>query len=93
MFKHHKRLLTYLLALGITLAQCSMVFAEFTHPFHAPDGKCSVCVLSDHLSHAMVHIPPALYVDQFSVPPSTETVVILTTSFNFRYFIRAPPSL
>jgi hypothetical protein len=47
----------------------------------------------DHLSHAVVHIPPALHIDRPVSLLITESAVFFITSFSFRYFIRAPPSL
>jgi hypothetical protein len=91
--RHKNRVLTYLLALGILLSQCTLVFAEYKHPFHKADAKCPVCLVSDHLSHAAVYVPPALHVDHLVILPATESVVVPTTWFTLRYFIRAPPSL
>jgi hypothetical protein len=92
MIKRNKRILTCLFALGITLAQWSMLLAEYNHPFHQPDSKCAVCLVVDHLSHAMAHIPPVLHIDRPVSSLIAESAVFVITSFNFRYLIRAPPS-
>lgn len=92
MFKRNKRIATYFLALGIVLAQCSVVLAEVKHPFHQPDAKCSVCLVSDHFSHALVYIPPLQHFAQAVSQRPIEDAVFFTTSFDLRYFIRAPPS-
>jgi hypothetical protein len=93
MIKRNQRILTYIFALGITLAQWSVLLAEYKHPFHQPDSKCAVCLVVDHLSHAMVYIPPALRIDRPVSLLISESVVSFVTSSSLRYFIRAPPSL
>ncbi|MCG6970464.1 MAG: hypothetical protein LJE85_11910 [Gammaproteobacteria bacterium] len=92
MIKRNNRTLTYIFALGITLAQCSMLLLEYKHPFHQPDSKCAVCLVADHLSHAMVYVPPMLHIDRAVSLLVTESAVFIITSFSFRYFIRAPPT-
>lgn len=91
MLKRNKRILTILLALGITLAQCTIVFAESNHPFHKPDSKCSVCLVAGHLSHALMHTGLTLNIDHFVPQQTNDSVTYLTVPFNIRYLIRGPP--
>ena len=87
----NKRLFIYLLALGITLAQCSIVFAEYSHPFHQPDSKCSVCLVAGHLSHALTYAGFKLNIDRYVPLQRTESILSLNVPFSFRYLIRGPP--
>jgi hypothetical protein len=79
------------LALGITLAQCTIVFAEYSHPFHPPDAKCTVCLVAGHLSHALTTSGLSLNIDRFIPWQSSDSVVSLDIPFVVRYLIRAPP--
>jgi hypothetical protein len=87
----NKRIYIYLLALGITLAQCSIVFAEYNHPFHQPDSKCSVCLVAGHLAHALANAGLTLNIDRYVPLQSNTSKVFLVIPFSFRYLIRGPP--
>jgi hypothetical protein len=92
MLKHHKkRILTCLLALGIFLSQCTIVYAEYHHPFHQPDGKCPVCLVAGHLSHAMVASGLTLDIDRYSPQQSNDFITSLVISSSVPYLIRGPP--
>ena len=92
MLKRNKHIFTYLLAFGITLAQCSIVFAEYGHTHHKQDAKCMVCQVADHLSHAVVStIDLTLNIDSYAPMLSNEANVIHATPFVLFYLIRGPP--
>lgn len=85
--------MVFLLVLGITLAQCSIVFAEYNHPFHQPDAKCTVCLVAGHLSHALANADLKLNIDRYVPLQSDDFFVALTIPFTVRYLIRGPPLL
>jgi hypothetical protein len=91
MLKQHKRLLTYLLAVGIILAQCTVVFAESQHPIHKASDSCAVCLVAGHLSHAVVNAGLTLNIDHFSPLQSHEAMASLLVPFHVAYLIRGPP--
>jgi hypothetical protein len=91
MLKSNKSLLSYLLALVILVSQCSIVFAEYEHKFHKVDCKCTVCLVADHLSHAVASSHLTLDIDHYTPLHSIKAVVFHTFSFTAAYLIRGPP--
>ena len=91
MLKQNKFILSCLLALGIVLAQWTMTYAEYDHPLHVPDGKCSVCLVAGHLSHAVTSSALTFDVEQFSPLAEQEFDTSLRLSFSTPYLIRGPP--
>ena len=89
--QRNQRLFVLLLALGITLAQCTIVFAEYNHPFHQPDAKCTVCLVAGHLSHALTSAGLSLNIDRYVPLQRTDFLIFIAVPFNVRYLIRAPP--
>ena len=89
----YKKILTFLLAFGIGLAQCTVVFAEYNHPAHAPDAKCAVCHLAGHLSHALGSSNQTLDIDHYAPLLSVYSFVYLNIPSDLPYLIRGPPSL
>jgi hypothetical protein len=89
--QHKKRLLTYLLALGIFLAQCTIVFAESQHPIHKATDNCAVCLVAGHLSHAMVASGITLNIEHFSPLQANDAVASLVIPSSVPYLIRGPP--
>jgi hypothetical protein len=92
MLKHNKkRLLTYLLALGIFLAQCTIVFAESQHPIHKASDNCAVCLVAGHLSHAVVACGLTLNIERFSPLQGNDAIASLVILSSVPYLIRGPP--
>lgn len=91
MLKRHKRLLTYLLAVGIFLAQCTIVFAESQHPIHKASDDCAVCLVAGHLSHAVINHGLTLNLERYSPLQGDDAKVTLAHSFSVAYLIRGPP--
>jgi hypothetical protein len=92
MLKHHKkRILTSLLAVGIFLAQCTIVFAESQHPLHKASDNCEVCLVAGHLSHAMVASGLTLNIERCSPQHSNDAIASLVISSSVPYLIRGPP--
>lgn len=91
MLKRNKRLLGYLLALGMLLAQVTVAYAEYDHPLHAPDVKCPVCLAVDHLSHGLIDTGTTLELNQHTSLQADDAIAVLALPFNSSYFIRGPP--
>jgi hypothetical protein len=92
MLKHNKkRILIYLLALGIFLAQCTIVFAESQHPLHKATDNCDVCLVAGHLSHAMVASGLTLNIEHFSPQQGNDAIASLVIASSVPYLIRGPP--
>jgi hypothetical protein len=91
MLKQNKHLFGCLLALGLLLAQVTLVYAEYEHPLHAPDAKCPVCLAADHLSHGLIDSGVAPDFTPYASPQADEVITGLVTSFRVSYLIRGPP--
>lgn len=92
MLKHNnKRILTYLMALGIFLAQSTIVFTESHHPIHKAGDHCDVCVVAGHLAHALVGSGLTLNIERFSPQQGNDDIASLVVSPSVPYFIRGPP--
>ena len=92
MLKHHKkRILTYLLALGIFLAQCTIAFAESKHPIHKAGDNCDVCLVAGHLSHALVGSGLTLNIERYSPQQGNDAFASLVIPSSVPYLIRGPP--
>lgn len=88
---HKKRILTYLLALGIFLAQSAAVFAESQHPFHKASDHCDVCLVAGHLFHALVANGLTLDIERYSPQQGNDAFASLIISSSVPYLIRGPP--
>jgi hypothetical protein len=91
MLKRNKRLFGYLLALGLLLAQSTLVYAEYDHPLHAPDAKCPICLAVDHLSNGLTDTGVALDFHPYASPQADAAVVGLVIPFRVSCLIRGPP--
>jgi len=92
MLKYHKkRILTYLLALGIFLSQCTIVFAESHHPIHKAGDHCDVCLVAGHLSHALVGSGLTLNIERYSPQQGNDAFASLVIPSSVPYLIRGPP--
>ena len=86
-----KRILIYLMALGIFLAQSSIVFAESHHPLHKIGDHCDICLVAGHLSHALVGGGLTLNIDHYSPQQGNHASASLVISSSVPYLIRGPP--
>jgi len=91
MLKLNKHTLAYLLALGILVTQCTLIFAQYSHKFHKPDCKCKICLVVDHLAHALTNTSLTLKLGRYIPLQYNESVVFYTVLLSAVYSIRGPP--
>ena len=91
MLKRNKQLFAYLLALGLLLAQVTLVYAEYDHPLHAADAKCPICLAVDHLTHGLIDTGLTLQLNQHVSLPVDDSIALLAIPVSSSYFIRGPP--